>query len=812
MPSFKFRGFTGASLVALTVAQGAQSVSASTTWGPAQTTPNASFTIQLVDGCTDVVAPYGAVLRATGFTGFSVSEPAGDTNVYDPTQHKITCIWDFDDPGYQPATTPNIPTVWRNPNLAYGKQVAHVWNTPGSYTVTCFAFDAQGNWGTATYTFAQGGNSPAIADPSLFFSTNKTICVSQAGDFADAPVASTKVTTIAAARAAMQSLWGTGQRTMRLLIRAGETFTNTGLAGDLASGSNPGNPRDNLKGLHIGIFGSGPRPVFRRTQPGTPDFISFPDRADCRQLVVADMDFRGDWSAATETGNDLGAGSALYTAGFNLFHRCRFDGFSSTPADHDMPRPIVFSDTEITNWGNYGTYCDSRFFVFLGCDLHQHSDALNGVGQETGGQQPTELGNRHGPFRNGSRGYDSIFSGSSFFSRNGWFPASGGTTFQQSFEQACIRFMQHFSSDGTNVRRHHHVWDRCSFEGGDSVAAVGPSVPPNNFIETNGKNMVIDKCLFVGTAATYGSLLSISLSGVTIRNSYFYRHNVGITYSNQPGSEIAVGFSSNGTLSGVGPVEIYNNTILIATPGAALSSSYLPVNAQAGHTYTIENNVVRVINRPAHAGAEFLPLGDAPVSGFACRYKGARWNFRPIVIGVGAARANEAGTAGNVAPGQWVSIPYPNQTGQCAGAGQQLSQALVTGNATQRHQVSMTWRPNNAEGGNEGEFRRMTDAALFPGSKGGVTFDFTATAIRMRNDTSRSWPADRDLWVLLDQSDRLMGFLAGSGQDGLPVPLAAPAAGSAAIVPGGQGLWARDDFFGALRNGQTVMGAFQPAV
>jgi hypothetical protein len=99
-------------------------------------------------------------------------------------------------------------------------------------------------------------------------------------------------------------------------------------------------------------------------------------------------------------------------------------------------------------------------------------DALNGIGQETGGQQSTELGNRHGPFRNGSRGYDSIFSGSSFFSRNGWFPASGGTTFQQSFEQACMRFMQHFSSDGTNVRRHHHVWDRCSFEGGDGVAAL----------------------------------------------------------------------------------------------------------------------------------------------------------------------------------------------------------------------------------------------------------------------------------------------------------------------------------------------------
>jgi hypothetical protein len=333
------------------------------------------------------------------------------------------------------------------------------------------------------------------------------------------------------------------------------------------------------------------------------------------------------------------------------------------------------------------------------------------------------------------------------------------------------------------------------FEGGDGVAAIGPSIPPNNFVEINCKNFLIDKCLFVGTAATYGGLIGISLSGVTLRNSYFYRHNVGITYSNQPGSEIAVSYSSNGTSASVGPVDIYNNTILIETPGSELAASYQPISAQAGHTYTIENNVVRVVNRAAFAGTQFLPLGTAPVAGFSSRYKGARWNFRPVIIGVGAARANEAGASSDVAPGQWVSIPYPNQTGQCNGAGQQLTRALVTGNSTQMHQVSMTWRPNAAEGGNEGEFRRMTDVALFPGSKGGVTFDFTATAIRMRNDTTRTWPANRDIWLLLDQSDRL--FKPGTSQAGSG-PAPAPGAGSEPswrAVP----VWARDDFFGEER-------------
>jgi hypothetical protein len=120
---------------------------------------------------------------------------------------------------------------------------------PGTYTVSCLAFDAQGNWGTASYTFAQGGDSPAIADPSLAFSTNKTICVSQSGDFADAPVASTKVTSIAAARSAMQTLWGTGQRSMRVLIRAGETFTDTGLASAILAGRQSGKPAGQPQGV-----------------------------------------------------------------------------------------------------------------------------------------------------------------------------------------------------------------------------------------------------------------------------------------------------------------------------------------------------------------------------------------------------------------------------------------------------------------------------------------------------------------------------------------------------------------------------------
>ena len=211
--------------------------------------------------------------------------------------------------------------------------------------------------------------------------------------------------------------------------------------------------------------------------------------------------------------------------------------------------------------------------------------------------------------------------------------------------------------------------------------------------------------------------------------------------------------------------------------------------------------MVRVVNRAEHSGEAFTPLGTDPLDGFVCRYKGARWNFRPVIIGVGAARANETGTAGDVGPGEWIAVPYPDNTGQCAGAGFPVTQALVLENSTQLHQLSVTDRP---PGGVEGQLRRMGP------TNGRATFDFTPTAIRIRNDGSLTWPSGVDAWILLDLSDYLMDFLQGTDQSGLTIPAPVPGPDSIAFSGGGFGRLARDDFFGNLRAAQPAMGAFQP--
>jgi hypothetical protein len=146
-----------------------------------------------------------------------------------------------------------------------------------------------------------------------------------------------------------------------------------------------------------------------------------------------------------------------------------------------------------------------------------------------------------------------------------------------------------------------------------------------------------------------------------------------------------------------------------------------------------------------------------------------------------------------------VSLPYPNYTGLSGGALGQVTQAVVTGNSTQKHQVSVT----------EVSPKRMGDQTLWSDCEDRVRFDFTPTAIRIQNRTGAPW-SSVDIWVQLDLSDYLMTFEAGSANP-LGVPNAVPGTASAARVAGGAGLWAFDDFFGTIRGGQTVMGAFQPA-
>jgi hypothetical protein len=135
--------------------------------GPAPE-PNATFGIARFDQHpdTELVAPVDLWFTPTningfvGFDGEAISEPAGDTNVYDPTAIEVFWSWDFGEPDYAQLFPPNIPGQLQDVNRAYVKRPCHVFATPGGKTVNLYGYDSRGNWGTAQFVIGEGGDAP----------------------------------------------------------------------------------------------------------------------------------------------------------------------------------------------------------------------------------------------------------------------------------------------------------------------------------------------------------------------------------------------------------------------------------------------------------------------------------------------------------------------------------------------------------------------------------------------------------------------------------------------------------------------------
>jgi hypothetical protein len=774
-------------------------------WGtpPAFPEPNASFTISLVEGPVDWFPPAGVFLRATNITGFSVSEPAGVDNQYDPTQHRITFIWSLPDEGYTPVVPPNIPTAWRNRTVAYGKQIAHVFTATGAKEVSCFAFDDEGNWGIATWT------SPTIVTQDSVFPTNKTIVVSQESNWSGEPTGATRVTSLAAARTAMQARWSAGDRNLRVLVRSGETFVTDTFLGGLSGGGDPGDPRSNNKGLVIGIYGGTTRATVQASAAGT--YFRWPDRNDTRQFVVSDLIFQGEWDSTTETGNSQGEVVSLVgVLAPVIVHRVKCSGLStfiSGSGGMGDDAMCIVSDCEATNWSNYGMAFPSfRPFAVIDSDIHQTADALCGINQGIlGGQQTTELGNRHGPVRFEALA-DSYWARTSFLGRGGWSQnlVQDYVNVPPTNEQG-LRFFAFFTGTPATFvtsNRHHHMMERCSIEGGQNPIGLGPSTFvgfPTNF--------VMDKVLIVASGLGVTSLVAASMPGLTIRNLYGYYHDIANQGTNTDVFSSMIGVGPDGrSVTGLGPVRVYNTTLINNAPSANMRASFTPISIDGSYDAGSgqANNVIVVPSRGL--GASFAPLGTGNLPGFTCRSAGLRWNFPPVVAtSVTARRESAPGviSAGTVANGEWINLPYPNWTGLCNGAGNvlgTLNATKIASNSTQKHVVSIT---------SQAPFMK-TDTSLFPGSKGGVTFDFHSSGIRIQNNTGSPWTSGQ-AWLLLDMSDYLMAEKPGTGRAGTALPLPAPLAGSSALSTGSAQPRTVDDFLGTRKPGSlTNTGTFVP--
>ncbi len=819
MPSFRFRGFATASNVALTVAQGARSAGADLVWAQAPSAPNASFTIERIDPIldSDLVAPVALWFTPANITGFvgvdgePISAPTDPAvNAYDPTASEIFWSWSFGEPDYVPLVTPNIPTAHRDTNRAFTKRPCHVFSS-GNKVVTLFGYDSAGNWATATYTFGgAAGDAPEIADPDDFFTGVQTIYFSPAGNFPAAPpVGALFATTVSQvnSRIASHAQGATGWA--RLRFCKGETYTDIGAIGGAS-------PPDGIRNIYIDAYDdptgrSTALPVHLGVNVGT----LFDALGRCPRLV--DQEFLGPYDAGKETGRRLRCpqGQNTTASDYFLYHRLKVSGFTSVETRRQGGAPNgawrIFSDCDVTNWQDYGIGIGSGdWHAIIGCDIHQKDDALSGTDHGISNSNFANLTSRHGPIRHGAD-RDTYVACSGFFSRNGW--SSNSSSGRWNTRGSTAHQLAYRLQREARTYLNYLSFDRVTFEGasGFALAAVGDNPDSTG---TGGANAVFESCLFVTGRESEGTGLRCGGLGATVRNCYFLV--IAANYNSGTRFLDFVRIEYTGPIDPARPSRayVYNNTALILATDAQIGAATRVIaTVGAGHNPVIENNIVHGPNLSTALGPEFAPLGTSQLAGFVPRYKGVRFNFPPIGHPAGWAAPvrrthnpgglsgqytfvedYREGGAGPVADGEWMSIPYPDYTGFCNGALGQVTQAMVLANSGQYHQISVL---------NNNSVKAQSTVG------GRVAFEFTPSAIRVRNTSGGTWTGA--FWLLLDLSDYLMDFVPGT-ESPTSIPAPVPAGPSAAIVPADLGLRARIDFFGTLRPTPAKVGAMEAAI
>jgi hypothetical protein len=325
--------------------------------------------LSLVPARTSGVAPLAVFFDASATT---------DTGVTTRPFHDLEYTWSFGDAGAGTWASGAQPGV-SSKNSATGPVAAHVFETPGTYTVTLTAFD-----GTNTATT---NTTITVTDPNTVFSGTNTICVAQlTTPTAGANGCPTDATVV------MESNFATIVNTYaltnrRVLLKRGDTFTAPTTGAITRTG--PG---------ILGAYGSGAAPKVQTTNYNTTilrlSSQSTPDISDWRV-----MDLEIDGSLVPDAGasyctispppadpslcnNIVGAGGAMKQTTFLRL------------SIHDTRNGFQLGDTNLDWWNNNGYPGHVMFDQVAIVDSSVlHSIGGGGVGVAFSGNRLSMLGN-----------------------------------------------------------------------------------------------------------------------------------------------------------------------------------------------------------------------------------------------------------------------------------------------------------------------------------------------------------------------------------------------------------------------------------
>jgi hypothetical protein len=199
--------------------------------------------LSLVPARTSGVAPLAVFFDASGTTDVAVTARPF---------HDLEYTWDFGDPGAGTWTYGAQPGV-NSKNSATGPVAAHVFEQPGTYSVSVTAFD-----GTNTVTTSK---TISVTSPDTVFSGTATVCVSTSGTFTGCPSGATHITTSNLPTA----LGNISSTVKRILLRRDETWT-------ASATSNVTQPGPGL----IGAYGAGTNKPFVQVSGNSHSTITFP--------------------------------------------------------------------------------------------------------------------------------------------------------------------------------------------------------------------------------------------------------------------------------------------------------------------------------------------------------------------------------------------------------------------------------------------------------------------------------------------------------------------------------------------------------
>jgi len=282
----------------------------------------------LLPARTSGVAPLSVFFDASGSTDAGISRPF----------HELEYTWNFGDTNA--GTWAYGAKSGSSKNAATGPVAAHVFETPGTYTVFLTIFDA-------TYTKTTS-TSITVQDPDAVFAGTNTVCFSTSATYAGCPSGATKVQTSDFAAAINNNQ----AANRRLLFRRGETFTGT--ASGTISANGPG---------IVGAYGTASDPKPNIVGPGTTNIIELA-RGSAGDWRIMDLALSGQ---STINAFNVGVGA---TGPFDRATLLRLDVsgvHSGIAASHWALSP---GDVSFDQWAIQ----DSTVSGIPGCNWYAHYD------------------------------------------------------------------------------------------------------------------------------------------------------------------------------------------------------------------------------------------------------------------------------------------------------------------------------------------------------------------------------------------------------------------------------------------------------